>query len=230
MGTGNIALPGVDHRAMDHCAPKGVMKVDRKAGQVFSLRHYWQSLFRYFGLRKVLIWGLESVFNMILSPLPILGGSLLRRFFFKPMLKKSGKGLLTAPGVKFLHSYNIEIGNRCSLSYGTMLNGRGGLKIGDDFTTGPDVIVLTVEHFYQDCDRKILEQGEYESPVEIGNDVWCGARSLILPGVRIADGTVVAAGAVVTKDTEPYSVVAGVPAKVIRYRVPGGRENQEAGK
>jgi maltose O-acetyltransferase len=206
------------------------MRVDREADQAFGLHHYWHALFRYFGLRRVLLWGIESVLNMILSPLPIIGGSLIRKLLFSPLLKSSGKGLLTAPGVKFLHAYNIEIGDRCSLSYGTMLNGRGGLRIGDDFTTGPDVIVLTVEHFYQDRDLKILEQGEYESPVRIGNDVWCGARAVILPGITIADGTVVAAGAVVTKDTEPYSVVAGVPAKVINHRQPGKKHNTEVGK
>lgn len=59
--------------------------------------------------------------------------------------------------------------------------------------------------------------------VQIGNDVWIGSDVLILPGVHIGDGAVVAAGAVVTKDVEPYSIVAGVPAKIIRYRF----ENEE---
>ena len=204
------------------------MRVTLKQGQSFNLRVYWESLFRYFGLRKALLWGLESLFNMIFAPLPILGGSSIRKLAYRSILQKSGRGLMTSPGVRFLHSYNIEIGDRCSLSFGTMLNGRGGLKIGDDFTTGPDVIVLTAEHHYLDRNRKVLEQGEYEAPVEIGDDVWCGARSIIMPGVRVATGTVVAAGAVVTKDTEPYSVVAGVPAKVIRYRVPGGAQSQES--
>ena len=54
--------------------------------------------------------------------------------------------------------------------------------------------------------------------VEIGNDVWIGANVIILPGVKIGDGAVLAAGAVVTKDVEPYAIVGGVPAKVSRYR------------
>lgn len=203
------------------------MRVLKKEGQEFGLRSYWESLFRYFGLRKVVLWSLESMFNMVLSPLPIVGGSQIRKWAYKPLFKRSGRGMMTTPGVKFLHSYNISIGDRCSLSYGTMLNGRGGLTIGDDFTTGPDVLVLTVKHNYLDSNRKVLEQGEYEASVVIGNDVWCGARATILPGIEIADGTVVAAGAVVTKNTEPYSVVAGVPAKIIHYRVPGGGGDQE---
>ena len=57
-------------------------------------------------------------------------------------------------------------------------------------------------------------------PVEIGNDVWIGANTIILPGVKISDGAVIGAGAVVTKDVPPYAIMGGVPAKVIRYRFP----------
>ncbi|MBF0174642.1 MAG: hypothetical protein HQL83_14570 [Magnetococcales bacterium] len=80
------------------------------------------------------------------------------------------------------------------------------------------MIVWTVEHHFRDRTRKVLEQGEIEQQVTIGNDVWCGAHSVILSGVTVGEGTVVAAGAVVTRDTEPYSIVGGVPAKVIDYR------------
>ena len=55
-------------------------------------------------------------------------------------------------------------------------------------------------------------------PVEIGNDVWIGANVILLPGVKIGDGAILAAGAVVTKDVEPYAIVGGVPAKLIKYR------------
>ncbi len=57
-------------------------------------------------------------------------------------------------------------------------------------------------------------------PVEIGNDVWIGANAILLPGVKIGDGAVVAAGAVVTKEVEPYAIVGGIPAKIIKYRFP----------
>lgn len=58
------------------------------------------------------------------------------------------------------------------------------------------------------------------SPVNIGNDVWIGERAMIMGGVTIGDGAVVGAGAIVTKDVPPYAIVAGVPAKIIRYRFP----------
>jgi len=75
-------------------------------------------------------------------------------------------------------------------------------------------------------DKKVLEQGEYDAPVFICNDVWCGARAIILPGVRVADGTIIGAGSVVTKDTQPYSVIAGNPAKIIKYRKHAGEKDK----
>lgn len=186
----------------------------------FTLVKYWTKLFRHFGVKRSVIWGVESILNMLLSPLPlILGGSLLRGMLFRPLFRKMGRGFFTSPGVKLLHCYNIETGDRISLSFNVILNGRGGLKVGDDFVCGPGVVVWTAKHLYGERNRRMMEQGEVNAPVEIGNDVWCGTNAMIMPGVRIGDGTVIFAGAVVTKDTPPYSVVAGVPARVIRYRM-----------
>lgn len=191
---------------------------DRSDSKPIELIDYWNALFNHFGFKKSLLFTIESFLNFLLSPLPILGGSLLRALAFKPLLGKSGKGFYTSPGVRLLHCYNIKVGDRCSLNYDVILNGRGGLTIGDDFTCGPRVTVWTAEHNFRDKSRKVLEQGEFDAPVCIGNDVWCGIGATILPGVTIADGTIIAAGAVVSKDTQPYSIVAGVPAQPIGFR------------
>ena len=84
---------------------------------------------------------------------------------------------------------------------------------------GPDVQIYTRNHRYDRIDIPMYEQGESEiKEVKIGNDVWIGARSIILPGVTIGDGAVIAAGSIVTKDVESYAVVGGNPAKIIKYR------------
>ena len=84
---------------------------------------------------------------------------------------------------------------------------------------GTDVTIITRNHRFDRTDIPMMEQGfEEERPVYIGNDVWIGDRVLILPGVHIGDGSIIAAGAVVTKDVPPYSIVAGVPARKIRDR------------
>ena len=84
---------------------------------------------------------------------------------------------------------------------------------------GSNVTVITHNHAFDRTDIPMMEQGfEEERPVVIGNDVWIGDRVIILPGVHVGDGSILAAGAVVTKDVPPYSIVGGVPAKLIRMR------------
>lgn len=83
---------------------------------------------------------------------------------------------------------------------------------------GPGVIIWSQNHKYESPSIPIRVQGYERRKVIIDRDVWIGAAAVILPGVHLAEGTVVAAGSVVTKSTEPYSVVAGVPARVIGNR------------
>ena len=84
---------------------------------------------------------------------------------------------------------------------------------------GTDVTVITRNHRFDRIDIPMMRQGFVEEkPVYIGDDVWIGDRVIILPGVHVGDGCVIAAGSVVTKDVPRYTVVGGVPAKVIRER------------
>jgi maltose O-acetyltransferase len=84
---------------------------------------------------------------------------------------------------------------------------------------GRDVVAITRNHGYIDKNTLIRKQGYTDDkPIYIGDDVWIGHRVIILPGVTIGKGTVIGAGSVVTKNTPEYSVVAGNPAQVIKYR------------
>ena len=84
---------------------------------------------------------------------------------------------------------------------------------------GPEVIIYTQNHSFDRIDIPMCEQGfQEECKVEIGNDVWIGARVIILPGVKIGNGCVIGAGAVVTKDVPDYCVVGGNPAKILKVR------------
>ena len=85
---------------------------------------------------------------------------------------------------------------------------------------GPEVVILGVNHRFDDCERPMIEQGYHDrKPVAIGDDVWIGTRAIILPGVRIGRGAIVAAGAVVTRDVNEFDIVGGNPARVIRSRL-----------
>ena len=83
----------------------------------------------------------------------------------------------------------------------------------------PEVLILGGNHRFDRLDIPMMFQGNVEyAPVEIGNDVWIGSRVIILPGLKIGEGSIIGAGSVVTKDVMPYSIVAGNPAKLIKMR------------
>ena len=92
----------------------------------------------------------------------------------------------------------------------------GPVKIGSHVNLAQGITVTALNHNFDDSEKRIDEQGVSTKPVTIEDDVWVGANAVILPGVTIGNHCVVAAGAVVTKDVPPHSLVAGVPAKVIK--------------
>lgn len=92
----------------------------------------------------------------------------------------------------------------------------GPVTIGNHVNLAQGVTVTAINHNFTEKDLRIDEQGVSTSPVTIGDDIWIGANAVILPGVTIGNHTVVAAGAVVTKDVPPHTLVAGVPAKIIK--------------
>lgn len=92
----------------------------------------------------------------------------------------------------------------------------GPVTIGDHVNLAQGITVTALNHNFADTDKRIDEQGVSTSPVVIEDDIWIGANAVVLPGVTIGHHSVIAAGAVVTKDVPPHSLVAGVPAKIIR--------------
>jgi len=123
-----------------------------------------------------------------------------------------------------LHVYNfrgleqagIWVGSNCIIGESSVIRGQGGVTIGDNVIIAPHVQIMAVEHVFDDPARPILEQGLRAFGITIEDDVWIGAGAIILDGVRVGRGAVVGAGAVVTRDVAPHTVVAGVPARLIR--------------
>ena len=147
---------------------------------------------------------------------PIVGklGKWVRRKCTEVMLSDCGKNINIEKGANF--SSKSTIGNNSGIGVNASF---GEVHIGDNVLMGRECMGITRNHCFIKKDKLILEQGyTQEEPIYIGDDVWIGHRVILLPGVHIGNGCVVGAGAVVTKDIPPYAVVAGVPAKVIRYR------------
>jgi acetyltransferase-like isoleucine patch superfamily enzyme len=115
----------------------------------------------------------------------------------------------------------IRIGDRVNVGRRCAIVGRQRIDIGDDVTFAPDVYVTDHNHRYDDPDTPVSLQWVDSAPVGIGAGCWLGAGVVVLPGTTLGRNVVVAAGSVVRGDVPDHSVVAGVPAKVIRRRVDG---------
>ena len=112
---------------------------------------------------------------------------------------------------------SIELGERVGVGPYTILNGQGGLTVGDRTMFASHCMVTSSTHNF-DAVGPIRGQGETCKGVAIGSDVWIGAHVCILDGVTVGDGAVIGAGAVVNSDVPAWAIVAGTPARVLRYR------------
>lgn len=139
----------------------------------------------------------------------------LRYFFAKRIFNEIGKNVNIETGAIF--NPNIKIGDNSSI--GVRCELVGNVEIGKNVMMGPEVIFYTQNHQFRDKNKTIMEQGyEKEEKIIVEDDVWIGRRVIILPGVTIKKGTVIGAGAIVTKTFPEYSIIAGNPAKVIGFR------------
>jgi acetyltransferase-like isoleucine patch superfamily enzyme len=154
--------------------------------------------------------------------------------------RKIGQNVIFEAGVLAFHPENIILGTNIYIGHYTILKGyhqnaliigdntwigqscflhsAGGLRIGDNVGIGPHVKIITSFHEEEGLDVPILFSRITMAPVIIDDDSDIGIGAIIMPGVTIGRGCQVGAGAVVTSDVEPYSVVAGVPARLLRKR------------
>jgi acetyltransferase-like isoleucine patch superfamily enzyme len=114
------------------------------------------------------------------------------------------------------HGDHVSIGDECQINGNVFIQGG---RIGNYVMIAPDVAILSLVHHVSSTAIPMIRQGrrKHVDPI-IEDDVWIGTRVVILPGIRIARGCIIGAGAVVTRDTQPYGIYGGVPAKLIRKR------------
>jgi len=131
-----------------------------------------------------------------------------------------GPGLRMSPTASLRNGDRIVLGSRVHVGEGCFLwagDTSGRITVGDDVLMAPGVFV-TASNYTAVAGRRVADQPTREADVVIGRDVWLGARVVVLPGVRIGDGAVVGAGAVVTSDVPANAVAVGVPARVVAWR------------
>jgi acetyltransferase-like isoleucine patch superfamily enzyme len=150
-------------------------------------------------------------YNSIVGKIP---SHLIRRAFLGLWLGRLGAGTGIQRNCTFLNARKVQLGDRNVVNFGCLLDGRGyKIVTGADVSIGPEAAILTLGHDPQSPD--FADKG---GDVIIGDHVWISYRAIILPGVTIGDGAVVAAGAVVTRDVAAFSIVAGNPAREIGKR------------
>lgn len=141
----------------------------------------------------------------------------IRSFVGYFIFDSCGKNINIEKKANFGSGKNIRIGNNSGIGINAKI--RGPLTIGDNVMMAPDVLILTSNHCHDRIDIPMRLQGFTPTKeVVIEDDVWIGTRVIILPGVRIGKGSILAAGSVVTKDIQDYSIVGGCPAKLIKIR------------
>ena len=130
-----------------------------------------------------------------------------------------GKGTTILPSAHLAYPHNIFIGENVAIHRSVYLWAGENSKIiiGDYTAIGPEVFISS-RNYGLKVDKSFRDQDAVEANVTIGNHVWIGTKAIILPGVTVGDSAVIAAGAIVTKDVEANSIVAGVPAKKIKER------------
>jgi acetyltransferase-like isoleucine patch superfamily enzyme len=138
----------------------------------------------------------------------------IRSAFEELIGKPVGDSFFLIPPFFTDYGLNITIGRAVFIGYGCMFTGRGAIDISDQVMIASKVNLVTAGHPVEPDKRRAYITAE---PITIGTNVWIGAAATILPGVTIGADAVVAAGAVVTRDVPPASLVAGVPATVIRH-------------
>jgi len=180
------------------------------------------------------------IFNFIISIFPRNSGKLLRKLICKIRFKKLGKNFLSDIFFSYTFPKNISIGNNCSLmkncslvacknskiiiknnisvNRNVSINSANGtyIKIGNDVLIGDNVLIRAASHNYDNKNKKIRYQGHKVGKIFIGDNVWIGANSVILPNVIIQDGAVIGAGTIVSRNVYKHEIVVSSKQKVLK--------------
>ena len=153
-----------------------------------------------------------------------------KRAYLLRCLRRHGENVYIGAGCIFNPPANIEVGSHVYFGANCVIQSvHGDIRIGSHVMLGPGVNIHGGNHKIDNLDGYMDEakkQPGDDPEIVIGDDVWIGANAIILPGVTIGEGAVVGAGAVVTHNVEPYAVVAGNPATVLRFRLKSQRRKE----
>ena len=191
---------------------------------------------------RAIIREFKDWLEFIIGNIPGKTGFLFRDIYYKKRLHKSFKNNRFESGLRIEFPRNIELGSgsyfgfncklyaselssikigfNASFNSNVMINarGKGKISIGNNVLIGPNVVIRSSNHSFKSTNKPIIEQGMKDGQIIVHDDVWIGSNVVILPNCEIGKGSIIAAGAVVTSNIDSYTVVGGVPAKLIKKR------------
>lgn len=189
-----------------------MVKQQRYPSEWWAKQDYHDPLPRSVKLRRlvwILVWGTFA------SWMPYFIGKRWRNWLLRMFgMKADGRRTSFYPSVKIWAPWNVEVGNFVAIDDEVNLYSAAKIKIGTKVAISREAFICTASHDVLRPERPLVLD-----PITICDGVWIGARATILPGVTIGEGAIVAANAVVTKDVEPWTVVGGNPAKIIKKRI-----------
>lgn len=150
---------------------------------------------------------------------PGISGNMMRTRYLRRYLKRAGRNIQVMAGCRFRSVENLEVGDNVNIGFDSFLQAIGGLTIGNNVSLAPGVKIWTTTHNNSDPEVPMRDQGQTNNPVVIGDDVFIASNAYILPGAVLPRGCIVSAGAVVSGMAyQPFSILAGNPARVVGYR------------
>jgi maltose O-acetyltransferase len=179
--------------------------------------------FKWREMKRTVCYGLYYLGVRWLPPSYMVGYEVWRKLRYivcRPMFDRCGENVNIESGAFIGSGRNISIGDNSGIGVNAFLS--GAISIGKNVMMGKDVMIIGTNHEFLRTDLPMIEQGlQPNREIKIGDDVWIGARAIILSGVSIGSGVIIGAGSVVTKDIPDWAIAVGNPARVIRYRRPG---------
>lgn len=167
---------------------------------------------------EIITGQIETLISGAVNWIPTILGMCIRNVVYRILGMKISGFCWIQPGVTIVNLRRLRVGANFGCNSGSYINAIGRISMGDDVLIGSNVTISSGKHDIEGREKSVFSRPAQPMQITIGNDVWIGAGASVLPGLNVADGTVVGANAVVTKDTQPYSVMVGIPARVSRFR------------
>ena len=169
-------------------------------------------------IHELFIEQIEALLVGAIQWIPTILGMCIRNVVYRLLGMRISGFCWIQPRVTIVNMRRLRVGANFGCNSGTYINAIGRISMGNDVLIGSNVTISSGKHDIEGREKSVFSRPAQPMQITIGNDVWIGAGASVLPGLNVADGTVVGANVVVTKDTQPYSVMVGIPARVSRFR------------